>query len=288
MDSCCQVCSCASDCHVVGSCCPDVQHTIPSLPTYPCKYIDEILNSVRNVSLKHRGRNMYRIIDDCPNENSSRLFPACVQPMKLQDFIIVSDRANQKVFKNRHCSLCHGMADFIEWDLKTQCKIVPSNYFLTFEERDEFILQNCGLTAVPPNKIIDDITRCFDTMIQDCQGRQPVTEYDKLMEAACHKENLSQNTIYFMDGFWKLDVYKNIYCYLCAQTENVEMTDTCTARVYDSVKKLGPSLVAFSGILALSKSTSSYKNDVTLKCKSEDIWDPFVVSLFYIFYGRHM
>jgi hypothetical protein len=238
-----------------------------------------MLNSVRNISFGTGDKRMYRFVDYCPDKNTSELFPACEYPVKLQDFVIVSDKANQKVFKNRHCAMCHGVADFNEWELTTWCEEVAVTNFQTFQERDNYILQNCMLNSFPPNKLIHELATCFyiTETIQDCHGSKLWPEYGDFLKTACHKENPSQNTVYF--DTWKKRAYKNVFCYLCSQSEYAVSTDICTSREYKSIYR-NTFIVTLLVVLSPSKDLLSQKVDIHFKCKPNSVWDPFVVSLF--------
>lgn len=271
---CCQKCSCAADCQEVGNCCADVKRNDAKEAKYPCVDIDILLNRDRNLNFRPYYNLWFHVIDSCPSKDIDDAFPTCRKPAELIDYVLVSDRDEEKVFKNRQCAICHGEEDFVVWNVYTSCPEIVSKTFETIDEKNEFLLSECAFLSLPPNDSILEKTRCYadKDVIDTCFNRNVSDE----LKEGCETELPFHNAMFFAGNTGEHTlVYSNIYCYLCNNPEEDKINDLCQ-RAQLTEERVSNVLVSFSALLNINveETKSEY-----LPCRSQDIWDPFEVSM---------
>lgn len=147
--TCCKTCSCARDCHMTGSCCPDAEFNHPK--PISCLSIVRYLNHNRNLAhvpsaiFKTQVPESFRIVNRCPaGYNDVHVSQLCENPKELDDYLIVSDVTGDILFGNKHCAICHGARESVRWELFAyDCDSLFQRRvnFTSFEDRDNFVMK---------------------------------------------------------------------------------------------------------------------------------------------------
>lgn len=281
--SCCQKCSCDPKCYEIGNCCPDAPFATAGQLKYPCINL-LVLND--SSFLSDTDTNVwYHAIDRCPDMFSNLAHYRCYHPMNLQDLVVVSDPANGKVYKNKHCAICNGVYNYLNWKLKLFCDDIFLQSFQTTEERDNYIFQNrkkCPVYPVPADEKNTEISRCYP--VSQVRGKCNVTGlwdvYDKNIEDACLFNSKNQNVIYTKQAsnyFFVNLKYRNVYCFLCNSPKNAQRNDLC---LQDGSIDGRISSKSFSVVFDSRLDEDPVEN---YPCKQMEIWDPFRVKSLFIF-----
>lgn len=118
--TCCDSCSCRSDCTQSRNCCPDVielpytGEPLDSEDDQECTsayYINMYFHSVLD---RFRQRIQYRMITSCPNGKS------CTPPYRpylthdLKDLVLVHSNVDGRIYRNSKCAQCNKAKDIVE------------------------------------------------------------------------------------------------------------------------------------------------------------------------------
>ena len=258
---CCASCSCADNCWERGNCCKDKQISTARLPLETCEATD-----VNGDKKKKWG---YYVIKSCPLDQSP-LAKKCSGEVKtsLEDSIWVTDRQTNKIYGNKHCAECHGVTDYDQWHLVTDCT-EAMNGTDSPDEVVQAFMDQCSLTVKPQNAkdhtdnicIIPDITACNVT------GLWKV--YDKTIETGC---NSFQQTYIYGENVFKTALYRNVYCFLCNSPHQL---------IYDICHPLNDrgrtDTQGFIGLIDFIRIGGQSEDKTSTDCAVDEIKDPFQV-----------
>ena len=102
----------------------------------------------------------YRIVSTCPYGDKFDIHDSCERPKGLRDFVPVSDQNYERVYRNQACASCNGVYFTIPWNVLVGCEEIAMLPFKSAEARDEYILNNCSITAVPNDEKMIEISKC--------------------------------------------------------------------------------------------------------------------------------
>lgn len=271
VNSCCQECSCKKNCYIFGNCCPDFDLpaglALPRPPT--CSTASKLMNY--NKQIRDIYSNKYRFIAYCPSSSavSQDVVEKCYRPESLSDRIPVIHEDGDKLFRNVHCAKCHGYTSVIPWllYLRPDCSQIIDMTFSSFEERDEFILNNCVLSAVPPANIRLSLLRCPKrNILEECSN-------SNLVNASIESQYLCgslSSDIYNMI-YKPFEMYNNPFCAICHG--NIKNSvDSCVNLYGDTIK-----LPGLGFIVLLDMNPTQIKWRTSNLCSFRDVYDPFEV-----------
>lgn len=262
---------------MVGNCCPDKPNMTVTDPIYTCTNLEIMLNYPRQI-YTHSNDASYRVIDSCPDVDMSNKFPFCENPAKLEDYVIVSNVENEKIYKNRQCAMCHGVHDVIEWELVQTFDNLMKMAFQSVEDRDAYVLKMSALKARPPNREIVEMAGCYyDYMvIRSCaQSNNIHSAYDIIeLKKACYENRPNQNTIFKDSSTKRTTLYTNIYCYLC---NNPNQTEVPT--LHETPENDLDMTIPFSSVIKKFNRDEQMGNGV---CNQAQVWDNFTVRSIYL------
>lgn len=250
-------------------------------PKYPCVDLATLWNGV-NASRKMKDFKLwFHVVTDCPNMLSAHENPRCEEPKELQDLIVVSNPANGRVYKNKHCARCNNVENYVSWMLLVQCPEIASFSFETFEERDKYVAEYCSVLPLPPNRRAGDLSRCSldENIIAECNSTGKWNYFEKEIEKACLHDRVGQNVVFTEDHFLGAQTYANVYCYLCNNPRGKVKEDICIARNYS--ENLKNYFITFTALLDIPEENTQLKNR---HCRVFEIWDRFSVSLITLCY----
>lgn len=260
-----------------SNCCPDKVIDEPSQVKYPCVDLTELHNYPRNLTLTLRMDVRFRIVDDCPNSSLDRQYRRCNHPLDIEDFVAVSSKTNDRLYKNKHCALCNGVKEFIYWDLVTDCDQIRLSDFSSFEERDKYLLQHCAIAPFPPFESASRQYRCYklSLSVAKCNITGVWDNEDILLKNACESKMASKNTLFFQrhNHYW---LFQNVYCYICNTKTPHRVSNNCYDLTMEPDAK-------HPGAFSLFSLLDMYKHDLPPphhQCLINQIWDPFEVSVF--------
>lgn len=203
----------------------------------------------------------------------------------LEDFVPVSSRTGDKVFKNKHCAKCHGFFDIVYWNLFLvgDCKSVISQTFSSQIEMEAYILKTCFLHTEPIRAGLGDMVSCQynGTLISTCSIPSLWNEHENATEEKCllwTPQHNTQFTQYYNSQTLrptKKRVFRNIFCYLCnTEEKNQESGDSCLSYHIESLRNLRK--YTFSLLISLPKGNSISKG--TYACSESEYFDSYHVS----------
>jgi len=228
--SCCQDCSCAIDCLIIGNCCPDyVPPNVDNLPQKgECRSLDRIINyRLDNVPLGFQ----FKIVDYCPDHTSVDINTRCITPTAIEEIIPVSSRDGEKLFRNKYCAYCHGYMNIVMWGLyiSEDCNNLIEQSFQSVEERNSYLLEHCHVKTFPPSSDYIQKVACTIGKVSTCRSTNStiLQKYQArcLQDSKVWDNELYQHRIRHVD-IW----FNNVYCFLCSDfvsTSAIE-NDQCT------------------------------------------------------------
>ncbi|KAL4235746.1 hypothetical protein ACF0H5_004138 [Mactra antiquata] len=274
---CCQKCSCEADCQLFGNCCPDKELT-SGVVRYPCVDLDQYYNKPRGIpTITTRTNVFYHVIDDCPTTVNSYEYPKCSAPRDLEDLIFVTDRLTGRVYKNKDCAKCHGVKEYVEWEIATNCPYKSEG--LTREEWFSYVLKSCIITPILFDISVSQAFRCYPKsgQIKKCNVTGTWKRRDLDIRQACELDNPETNSLYYHERFDKIfrrDAYQNAFCKLCNPLDDKEWSDLCIDVLSTpNGGKLTSS--GFSVVINFKKPTETSQSP---KCVQGHVWDPHQVS----------
>ena len=259
---CCGYCSCADDCWERKNCCEDKQIITAARPLETCESVG--INSNQKLNWG------YYVIKSCPTEESSLAKKCSGEPKtSLEDLIWVTDKRTKKIYGNKHCALCHGVADYSLWQVATDCVEVMNGQNSPNEVVKSF-MNKCRLTVEPPSKEDHTDNTCLIPDIMECNVTGQWDVYDQTLETACN----SFQQFYIHEILFKTVIYGNIFCFLC-NSKYPLVSDVCLPIKY----KGRTTSTRFMGLLDFNK--IERKTEVEEKadpvCAVNEIKDPFQV-----------
>ena len=284
--ACCRSCSCDEDCWERGTCCPDFQ--TPETTKRPTEFCNETIvkraeNDNTKFSRASDGIKRYYVITNCPdNEVNKTLTAKCTGSLqkRFEDFVWVSDAMTNKIYKNRFCAECNGIHRYREWQLGTDCSEILEG---DFSYRDnEVISKPCQLLVTPPVNLDVTSSQCLLYDISECNKTGNWRIFDKGVKEACDVLELP----FLRDAVSGIEVYKNIFCYLCNLKSGKNLENVCR-RSEDTEKQInGP--FPFIAILNY-KLFEEPRGTTKAPCAADKVLDPYMVkffSFFIIFFFR--
>ena len=276
MESCCEKCSCESDCHETGSCCYDAPSADSTSLKYPCIHVSEVAKQIPGLYLDLNSVLRFHIITNCLDDSQKERYPKCYQPVDTEDFVIVSDQQG-KVYRNKHCAECNDVHTYESWMLRILCLGVKNIFHIElYEEMEQYFQENCSFLSYPPNQNAGSMSHCNQNIISECNETGSWEIYDEELEEACNENRENQNAVFRKTDntlFGDHNVfYSSVYCYFCNEPQSSVKKDQCKViDLYSSSRSNG--LIRIMG--KLERQTEPSKEQL---CKSFDIWDPFQVS----------
>ena len=230
---CCTQCSCEDDCWRRGDCCQDKENPITRPPTEICRdtivrrFIDKNGRNDTETILGIEEIKRYYIIDTCPDkETSEAVVEKCSGESKesLEDFVWVTDSDTGRIYRNKFCAGCHGVTNFVLWDLSTDCSAVvndASNF------RSVKTLPNeCRLLVSPPKDMKAMARMCLLPSVSSCNitGNWQTNMYDANIEEKCE----ASESPFIESSRFLTRVYRNPFCYLCNNSPLKVKADVCS------------------------------------------------------------
>ena len=285
---CCRPCSCDKDCEQLQSCCPDKELQIGDLvkafdsEELSCKRSEVGWIHGNDDLVVHTRYPYYFIIDHCPFEETNiELKRKCniTDMSTFESFLWVSDKVNGKIFQNKFCATCHGVREFVYWNIGIKVCINPLSDSLPIES----ILQsnNCYLFREKPTDlhVLTSKYRCFVPDFSQCNATGTWAQYNETIDMGCNAYYMPYITETPTMGLSY--VYRNIFCYLCNDPVRNRIRDICqTGNI-----KTGP-ISTFIGIIDYNRLTEETKYDS--KCWFDQIFDHNLVSKQQTIHGLYI
>ncbi|KAK2166887.1 hypothetical protein LSH36_34g08015 [Paralvinella palmiformis] len=235
-------CFCDSLCEVYSDCCQDKEqhpantdHVLPR-DSYQCLIVDGLYST---------GLPIY-VVKSCPSNWIDEVIKEnCEKEADTGSGIFlnwfVSD-ARFILFRNYYCALCHGRTQVTYWRIRIACDdIVRLDADLLRDHRDgEHDVSNlyfsyfvdklksgiCHLKYEPPNSVDRGrFVRLCKPMIDKC----PTNWTENCVREMCEGENSEASFVYSKS---KLATYRNMYCALCNQVDNVTCDDVVISSLF--------------------------------------------------------
>ena len=264
---CCDFCSCTDDCWERGNCCLDKHNIVSRQPLTSC--VD--ITGRKMFHGTPRSLPQYYVIQRCPTLNDT-LTEKCSgnHQSSLNDFMWVTDVHTNKIYNNKYCAACHGVVNFTQWHVATDCLVSMDGQTSLIDALD-YVINTCTLFNVPLNNGEEQINRCFVPDFSFCNETGKWQINDPALESACrsfeqlyHHEENSFN--YF---------FRNVYCFLCnSEPHDHEFNGICDAKISSFPKTLG--FTAILDYTAVEKAIAT-RADGAPVCPSDEIGDPFQV-----------
>ena len=283
VDACCASCSCHDDCYAMGNCCPDKRESGLKPIQFGCKEtLVKRSNSIYNTESKiYRGHDSgvkrYFVVDNClDNITSTETAKMCSKTKNdsatLDDLVWVSDLDSGRIFQNKHCAKCHGVANIIQWQVKTTCNnILQANISTAVTT---LLSDLCSIIVDVPEGIAAaaEEYQCFLPEYSRCNETGLWDKYDAKLEESC----LDFTSIYFYPkaSLQSFILYKNVFCYVCNQgSQTIIIKDECP--FLDTLSKSGT--IAFSALVDFKRYTLPMPSEQ--KCGIAEIMDKHNVSI---------
>lgn len=223
--SCCIPCSCADDCWRRGNCCPDKRILDSRPPTEEClsTLVKRKADDNSNYNGIHRNIKRYFVVNSCLNtEKNVTIAEKCKGNKKttLEDYAWVSD--GTKIYQNKYCAECNGISEYTMWNLMTTCEELLSS--IPTAENNYTIPDSCDIINYPSEG--DDFltSMCYDSDISECNTTGLWESYDEKIHAACNAFNLT----FLQISYFKIRVYRNVFCYLCNKKTSLQTEGICS------------------------------------------------------------
>lgn len=265
---CCSPCSCEDDCFMAGNCCPDAQMAEPFLEgVCTSKLVKPLLE--RQNHFREAYTTKYKIISSCESNFSSLNAVLCEKDNRtaIGEFIWVSEIGSGKIYKNRYCALCNGVADFVSWDILTDCTTV---LFQTVDTIFDVLLSGSCNIMVEPSKAVQNAVKIYEKPCRQVRGYSRCNEtgywrdYDDVIDEACKVYD------------WPFDRHKNIFCFIC----NLHNLSSIPLFCYPPLVDFTEQIHSFSILLAFGANPESYEKHqrtVIGTCRTDEIKDEHTV-----------
>ena len=283
---CCTQCSCEDDCWRRADCCPDKDNSKKIRPpteicrdTIVRRFIDRNGRNDTETILGIEEIKRYYIIDTCPDkETSEAVVEKCSGESQelLEDFVWVTDSDTGRIYRNTFCAGCHGVTNFVLWDLSTDCIAVvndASNF------RSAKTLPNECRLLVSPSKYIKDASTklCVFPSESKCNITGVWQTYDADIEEKCQ----AFESPYVKSNTFNAWVYRNVFCFLCNKDPLETKTDACPdfRRIFG--RGLGDDFLVLLDHRALRENTDEKAK--AERCAFEKVYEPIqVINIFLL------
>ncbi|OWF56630.1 hypothetical protein KP79_PYT16232 [Mizuhopecten yessoensis] len=219
----CPNCYCDDECMSRGDCCPDVYFAVPPMACVNTTLLNTT-GSSKNLKPKPPS---YEIVNSCPSETGSRERNLCEKSYTPQELLTrppVASPTFPVSYKNRHCAMCNGENDTLNWILDIDClKFADFNFLSTYQDIIDLArnrkcrmryspmdspVRSCNLTIQPEEQFL----------IRSCNVSGSWKSFDLSIKLAC------ESTYYL-----KFHEYKNVFCYICNQPTHMtsDVIDKC-------------------------------------------------------------
>lgn len=249
---------------------------------YPCRDVLKYIITKQDLDSDGYSGVHYRVIGACPKEQNFSLVQSCIFPQKLEDFIPVSGRTTGRVYGNRHCAMCNGETEVDLWTLYVvECNEYQPKTFKTFQESDEYILENCMLNAIPPRFDTASRLNCGHTTnlyISSCNQTGMWEDYSRQLVNDCiGTSNRGSSVMYWVGS--KMMIFANVFCFLCNMPDGTLSSGLCDAGIVGSI--FGESKQQLMNLISyVAPEERVYTFDG--KCKSYEIYDPLAVRFLFL------
>ena len=230
-EPCCSDCNCNADCIETNSCCPDstVASDIPSERVCKSTMVKKRDREREFYDGFVDGINSYFIINRCPAvELDINVKDKClgIDKTKLDEYIWVSDTISGKIFQNHHCAKCHGIKDWTSWNIRTQCSRIYDTSFVNITAT--LYSDDCNIITEAPDELAAKTNndRCYTPTITVCNQTGLWSSYDVYVDEEC-KRNTAP---YFQTDGLDMNIYKNIFCFVCNTGDISSAQMVCPAR----------------------------------------------------------
>jgi hypothetical protein len=253
-------------------------------PKYACKQLWHFGKLVDAMYRAKENDHWYRVVDECPDKTDASSYQKCYTPTEIQDYVIVVDKKNGKLYRNKYCAECNGIHNYDKLNLRVDCPDI--NYVNSFDKlitegRESYIMENCSIVSLPPPRRIGP-SRCLPKtkVISECNITGQWDFFDNDIKRGCITQG--QNMVFKVsyDRFGLEKHYANVFCFLCNVPSATNKTDIC--KIIHSVENMKGSMVNFYAILDLNMWGDNELITEDTICDSKQIWDPFSVR-FYVF-----
>lgn len=247
-------CHCDPDCYIYSDCCIDSKEIATTSPSPYSPYFK--CYKGHNTDELYEG---YFVVDSCPNgyeyetdtrlcneHNISETGPSVVTPEGI-------------VFKNRHCSICHGVSDVESFDVmflideKELKHLISKINNLTKNEKVDYMVQHFEYKEIPPKQFIP--RPCIlQTLEQD--------------NSLC---NRYINPVYIIKRV--PFIYRNYFC----TPERIRHLIDCLGKTYERLATRRITIYSISVMFSFNKASQNVRNDIC------DHWSKEVSQHFYIY-----
>jgi hypothetical protein len=218
----CNPCSCDDDCHIFGTCCPDLAFKyLDRQPLYQCLHNRYTKSSSNSAAAQP----YYYMITSCPSTGSdSDLKRRCTEIDTTSNLdpilhLPVTSNSTGQTYRNVYCALCHKDPDALEglWTTDVKCKtsVTFDQYSSTAELlRAAVSAGGCYVTFFPKEWMASrtcnaDVKTWATTHIGICNVTCKWRQYDPDVEWACAHYTLP----YGREGYQRK--YNNVFCRSC-------------------------------------------------------------------------
>ena len=175
---CCSDCSCdASTCYQTENCCPDIEPKPDKTSDFICADTmtkDQRISSTFGTHNGHKyGIKRYYIITSCPKDFKDEFVDSkCKGDNKtdVDDFLWVSRVENSDIYQNYHCAICHGVENWVTWNIRTNCydRLIETGFKNTAAT---LLSDDCEIINEVPESKADDsrIYRCYLPDFTSCE-----------------------------------------------------------------------------------------------------------------------
>ena len=277
---CCVPCSCAEDCWERANCCVDKQTEMTKQPVESC---EALAANHRTTEDSNLALPRYYVTKSCPTAGdpleekcSGKLISA------LTDFIWVTDDQTQRIYNNKHCARCHGLAAYTPWAISVDC-LEAYNGRNSPIDATQHILTNCNWAVVPP-ETGHNTGRCLIPEIDQCNVTGDAKTYDPALEWACNSfEQIYVEETIIRGVVYKTRTYKNVFCYLCNTPSDQQTKDVCTS--FDEVLgRMGDEsfmgIIDYTTLENMEKTADQVADRPEPTCHIDEITDPYQVNVY--------
>ena len=183
----------------------------------------------------------------------------------LTDLIWVSDPDTNRIYRNRFCAECHGIRQYQEWQISTNCfnLLLMGNYTQKIRA-----YPGCSLSVIPPNRkaydkqcLLPDISTCNETGLWQTK--------DSLTETLCNSHPL-MFVKQFLLRSW---VYRNVFCFKCNSPPGTPVEDICdSSEANDGAR----TYTSFTAILNIYDGDDKLSEE--RQCGRDEVEDPLKVT----------
>ncbi|XP_061195227.1 uncharacterized protein LOC133203465 [Saccostrea echinata] len=195
----CPRCSCEENCltNAENPCCPDLYF---KTGVQFCRSIEVTNNRVNKY--------FYMLIESCPLETDQSLKENCSKIRKPSERLVlplVSSTANNLLFWNKYCAICHNISSFQPWSLFFDCKEPTDfNYLSSYDDIVD-TANRAGCSIAFLGNGIECVVDDLNTLISKCNITGNWEIFDFSIDFACRS---AFNMPY-------KNVFKNVFCYIC-------------------------------------------------------------------------